>query len=79
MLPLLTEGVATAIVMLRTVPDPVAVARIGLPASVAPQSPGCTVTAAKETLTMRNTDEKKEVFIHESFLPEGSSKQTNTT
>lgn len=46
MRPLLTEGGAASVVMLRTVPDPVAFARVGPPAGVAPQAPGCRATAA---------------------------------
>lgn len=47
--PLLTKGVAAAIVLLRTVPDLVALARIAAPAVEAPQAPGCTATAAHDT------------------------------
>lgn len=51
MTPLLTNGGAAAVVMLRTVPDPGAFARVGPPAGEAPQAPGCRTTAVQNIYT----------------------------
>lgn len=68
MLPVLTEGVAAAIVMLRTVPDLVAVARIGPPAGEAPQAPGCTATAGRNVYEDDQRLLTKFSFMNPSYL-----------
>lgn len=74
--PLLTEGVAAAIVMLRTVPDLIAVARIGPPAGEAPQAPGCTATAARNTYEGEQKLLTKFSFMNPSYLQGAASTPT---
>lgn len=66
--PLLTQGVAAAIVMLRTVPDLVAVASHGPPAGEAPQAPGCTATAARNAYEGEQRRLKEVSIVIPSYL-----------